>query len=201
MKKCKICNINKDINEFDKRTYKRKKSNEIVICFINTCKECRRLKDIQYNKNNKEKRDSYNREYGLSNKEKISLNKREYYLNNRQKIRDSKRIYMKKRRSEDPLFKLKDSIIGLIYHSIRKQGYKKNSKTQNILGCTYEIFKSFIEDKFQDGMSWENKGEWHLDHIIPISSATNEKEVYELNHYTNFQPLWSIDNLMKSNKF
>ena len=50
-------------------------------------------------------------------------------------------------------------------------------------------------------MSWENKGEWHLDHIIPISSATNEKEVYELNHYTNFQPLWSIDNLMKSNKF
>jgi hypothetical protein len=47
-------------------------------------------------------------------------------LNNRQKIRDSKRIYMRKRRSEDPLFKLKDSIIGLIYHSIKRQGYKKD---------------------------------------------------------------------------
>jgi hypothetical protein len=108
---------------------------------------------------------------------------------------------MRKRRAEDPLFKLKDSIIGLIYHSIRKQGYKKNSKTENILGCSYETFKSFIENKFQDGMTWENKGEWHLDHIIPISSATNEKEVYELNNYKNFQPLWSIDNLIKSNKF
>jgi len=49
-------------------------------------------------------------------------------------------------------------------------------------------------------MSWENYGDWHIDHIIPISSAKNNDEVYKLNHYTNFQPLWALDNMKKSNK-
>lgn len=200
MKNCKNCLIDKNIENYDKRTYISKKTNETIIYFNGICKDCRKLKDILYNKENKEKRDSYNKEYGINNKEKISINKQEYYLNNRQKIRESKKLYMRKKRQSDPLFKLKDSIIGLIYHSIRKQGYKKDSKTEYILGCSYETFKKFIENKFQEGMTWENKGTWHLDHIIPISSAKNEKEVYELNNYTNFQPLWKKDNLAKSNK-
>ena len=57
-----------------------------------------------------------------------------------------------------------------------------------------------IETKFKKGMSFENHGEWHLDHIYPISLAKSEEEVIKLNHYTNFQPLWSEDNLRKSNK-
>ena len=50
-------------------------------------------------------------------------------------------------------------------------------------------------------MNWKNYGEWHLDHIIPISYAKKEEEIYELNHYTNFQPLWAKDNLSKGNRF
>lgn len=50
-------------------------------------------------------------------------------------------------------------------------------------------------------MSWDNYGRWHLDHIKPISLAKDEDEVYNLNHYTNFQPLWMLDNLKKSNKY
>lgn len=169
MKKCKFCDTIKELDEFDKRVAKSKKTNEVVTYYVNRCKVCRRLKDIEYNKNNKDLRDSYNKEYGQNNKEKISLNKKKYYSNNRDKIRDSKRIYMRKKRYEDPLFKLRDGISGLIYHSIRKNGYKKNSKTETILGCSYEEFKLFIESKFQDGMTWDNKGDWHLDHIIPIS--------------------------------
>ena len=49
-------------------------------------------------------------------------------------------------------------------------------------------------------MSWDNRAEWHLDHIIPISFAETEEEVIILNHYTNFRPLWSNANLIKSNK-
>ena len=49
-------------------------------------------------------------------------------------------------------------------------------------------------------MTWNNYGEWELDHIIPISSATTEEEVYKLNHYTNFQPLWMSENRKKGNK-
>ena len=48
-------------------------------------------------------------------------------------------------------------------------------------------------------MSWSNHGKWHLDHIIPISSARTKEEAIKLNHYSNFQPLWAIDNLVKHN--
>ena len=51
-----------------------------------------------------------------------------------------------------------------------------------------------------DGMSWANRGEWHIDHIIPLSSAKTEEDVIRLNHYTNFRPLWKEDNQIKSNK-
>lgn len=50
-------------------------------------------------------------------------------------------------------------------------------------------------------MCWENHGEWHLDHIIPISYAKTEKEILDLNHYTNYQPLWKLDNLTKGNRY
>ena len=78
----------------------------------------------------------------------------------------------------------------------------KSMTTENILGCDWETFEKHIQSKFTEGMSWDNHGRkgWHYDHIIPISSAKNEEELYKLNHYTNFQPLWWLDNILKSNK-
>jgi hypothetical protein len=49
-------------------------------------------------------------------------------------------------------------------------------------------------------MSWENHGEWHIDHIVPLSSAITEEELRKLSHYTNLQPLWATDNLSKGSK-
>ena len=49
-------------------------------------------------------------------------------------------------------------------------------------------------------MKWDNHGKWHIDHIIPLSSAETEEEVYNLCHYTNLQPLWGEDNLKKGKK-
>jgi hypothetical protein len=80
--------------------------------------------------------------------------------------------------------------------------FNRNKQSLEILGCSVEEFRNHIENKFQSGMSWENYGYygWHIDHIIPLSSAKTEKEIYELCHYTNLQPLWAKENLKKSNK-
>lgn len=97
------------------------------------------------------------------------------------------------------MFKLTRNIRSLIRNSIRDKGYKKNSKTYNILGCSFEKFKLHIESQFESWMSWDNQGKyngdfnygWEYDHIIPLSSAKTEKDVLRLNHYLNFQPLCS----------
>lgn len=70
------------------------------------------------------------------------------------------------------------------------------------LGCSIDALIGFLEDKFQEGMSWDNYGEWHIDHVMPLSSfnLTNPNELKKACHYTNLQPLWSTDNLRKSNK-
>jgi hypothetical protein len=79
--------------------------------------------------------------------------------------------------------------------------HQTNKRTEEILGCSYDFFKSYIESKFVNDMNWENQGKWHYDHIKPISLAKTEEEVLLLNHYTNFQPLWQKDNLQKSDKW
>ena len=72
--------------------------------------------------------------------------------------------------------------------------------THEILGCNWDEFKIYLEKQFQLGMSWKNRSEWHIDHIIPLASAKTEEDVIRLNHYTNLQPLWAADNLRKSDK-
>ena len=87
-----------------------------------------------------------------------------------------------------------------MWSAIKKNGYKKTSRTHEILGCDFEFFRLYIETQFKKGMTWDNHGKWHFDHIIPVSSARTEQELIKLNHYRNFQPLWAEENLAKSNK-
>lgn len=117
------------------------------------------------------------------------------------RCRDCSNQYSKIRKKSDSLFKIKSAIRSLISKSISKMGYSKNSKTQQILGCSFDEFKLFIESKFEDGMSWDNYGDWYLDHKSPISFAKTEEDILKLNYYTNFQPLWKIENISKGNRY
>jgi hypothetical protein len=83
---------------------------------------------------------------------------------------------------------------------LKKNNITKKNKTFDIVGCTPEFLKEHLETQFIDGMTWGNRSKWHIDHIIPLSSAKTEDELYKLCHYTNLQPLWAEDNLKKSNK-
>ena len=86
------------------------------------------------------------------------------------------------------------------FKAFKNKGYSKNTKTQEMLGVDWEVCKAHIERQFTKGMNWKNHGEWHIDHIIPLASAKNEKELKKLCHYSNIQPLWASENLIKSDK-
>jgi hypothetical protein len=142
-------------------------------------------KQKEYHQKNFEKRRNYHKNYVKINKEKL----REYKL-----------IYTKKRRKDDILFYLKGILSHRVRQFLKTKKMKKNNKTFNMIGCSPEFLKEHLEKQFVDGMNWENRGDWHIDHILPLSSAQNEDEIYKLCHYTNLQPLWAEDNIKKSNK-
>lgn len=115
---------------------------------------------------------------------------------NPEKVRNSYNKWLKK----TPLNMLSTSVRRLIRSSIGRLGYTKRSKSHEILGCDWEFFKSHIERQFAKGMTWENRSEFHIDHIVPIATATTEEEVIALNHFTNLRPMWAKDNLAKGAK-
>ena len=185
---CTKCGINKPLNEF--HNYKRNKDGKTSYCAKCNCEILKK-----YHKENKNNISKKAKIYRQNNKEYFNIKHKEwnkktgYYSN-----------YQKKRLENDSFFKFKNRLRTLIRNSVTKQGYTKKSKSFEILGCEYNCFIKYMENKFIDNMNWGNHGKWHLDHIVPISSAKTEQEVLKLNHYTNFQPLWAIDNLVKYNK-
>jgi len=207
MKKCKICQINKSFNEFHK-------CNLCKDGFRLVCKTCVKIEKKEYDRvnyqnnktkivkntkkyytNNKEKYKVYNKQYRITNKKVLSEKKKKYDKDNSKKINEQRL----NRRKTDVLFKLTSNYKSMLGNVIKHKGYIKNSKSESILGCTYEEFKLHIESLWQPWMNWDNYGNpkdgiyemdktWDLDHIVPLASAKTENELLKLNHYSNIQP-------------
>ena len=163
-----------------------------------------------YKIKNREKILITNKEYRQKNKDKI----KEYFhkpeviarrqanrLKNKEKINTNKRHKEKLRRNTDPSYKLITNQRTRITGILKKH---KTDKTLDLLGCSAKFLRTYIENKFLEGMTWGNYGKygWHVDHIIPCSSFNliDPAQQQICFHYTNLQPLWAIDNLKKSNK-
>lgn len=134
---------------------------------------------------------------------------KEYRENNRVKRRNWDRIWRTKNRQTNPVYRLRTNVSSLIRQVFKNKGYRKGSKTSEILGCSFEEFKTHIESQWEPWMTWDNYGlyngelnyGWDIDHIIPSSSALTEDDVYKLNHYTNLKPLCSkVNRDIKKNK-
>jgi hypothetical protein len=198
-KLCTKCNEEKLLDEFGS-------GKNCLFGKNNHCKKC--ISD--YFKLHKEKnKESYKNRYALDSakichKLKTDQNyKRERTESKRERAeskREYNKIYKRNRMATDVNFRMRCNIRSLIKTAIKRKGYKKNSKTFDILGCDYEAFKAYFEPLFKPGMTWENHGAWHIDHIYPVSRATDEKHLIELNHYTNLQPLWAGENFSKGIK-
>jgi 5-methylcytosine-specific restriction endonuclease McrA len=188
---CTGCNTLKPLSEFYKDSSK-KDGVEVK------CKLCKKIQKAKYYILNRDKLCAQSRIWAIGNKEKVRTIRRKTQIKREylQKTYEKR----KKKRNTDPLFKLADCVRSRINKVFR--GESKSKKTLDILGCTFKELIKYTEKLFQPGMSWENHGRigWHIDHIIPLSSAKNKEELLKLCHYTNLQPLWALDNLKKSNK-
>lgn len=167
--------------------------------------DCKKKAD-HYEANRAAKRE-YDAKYYAANRESILAHKSTYDANNKDKIREYKEAnresinaYERARIKSNPLYAMARRIRRRLRRALSDQGYTKRSRTFEIVGCSVEELHAHIERQFTEGMRWERFSEIHIDHIIPVSSATNEQELLALNHYTNLQPLWAKDNLQKSNK-
>ena len=119
------------------------------------------------------------------------------------KIKAQRQVYKKKLRKQNPSYKLKEYMITQIYNAITKYKGVKKSRTVDYIGLSIPEFKKYLENKFEEGMNWDNYGEWHVDHIKPISwhKISNEEELKKCFHYTNLQPLWGKANVKKGNRW
>jgi hypothetical protein len=142
----------------------------------------------------------YQQERYRNKKEQINAKNKEWYDQNREKRIESTSNYKANRLKTDPLFRLLCNVRTRVRNSLKTKNFKKNGRSFDLVGCTIEELCLYLESKFKGGMTWENYGEWHIDHKMPLSSAKTEEELYALCHYTNLQPLWAQENYIKSNK-
>ena len=154
----------------------------------------------KWREDNKEQIKIKQKVYCKNNKEKIAKRRKKYYKNNKEKIIEKGRIYQRRRSKTDTLYKLTRNLRRRTSLAFKHKTWYKGVSTEQLLGVSFEIAKKHLEKQFTKGMSWDNYGEWHIDHIIPLASAPNEIELRKLCHYTNLQPLWAFDNISKGAK-
>jgi len=197
-KECIICNI------------KFKTTNNIrQLCGSNKCERERALWRNQkcHKKNKYYEKDKVNiikkqLEYYHKNKVKISLYRKKYRQVNKEMIKIREKKYRQHRLKTDRIYKIRKLLRDRINCALGKN-YKK-TKSLELIGCTVQELKQYLENKFKQGMSWSNHGinSWHIDHIKPLAvfNLENVNEQKKAFHYTNLQPLWAHENL-KKNRF
>jgi hypothetical protein len=155
----------------------------------------------QYQKENKEQISNRKQQYRAKNKEKIKEYDKNRYKENKEQIKEYKKKYLKERRNKDIGFRILCNCRKRLYRAVK--GINKSAPTRELIGCSVEKLLEHLESQFQEGMTWDNYGEWHIDHIKPCAlfDFTKEEDQRECFHYTNLQPLWAEDNLRKSDKY
>lgn len=177
------------------------------------CKECKynivkrwRRENPNYEKDryhgnseNRKKKVSSAKKYYEKNKDSVNIKKAAYAKRNAEAVRERSRKYLMEWRRRP-----KSKAIAFMRNCLsRMLTYKKPRPTEECLGYTKENLVAHIEAQFQDGMTWSNHGEWHIDHIKPISVFLNEgvKDPSIINALSNLRPIWASENIKKGAKY
>jgi hypothetical protein len=151
----------------------------------------------EYYKQNKERRAKKSKEWVIKNKEKHRQLMKKWFSKNKEYIRKKN----KEKRETDPIFRMVSNIRRRILSALK--GKNKSANTMKLLGADVEQVWKHLESTFKPGMTKENHGKWHVDHIRPCSSfdLSKPEEQAKCFHYTNLQALWAHENLSKGDKF
>ncbi len=180
-KKCSKCDEWKVLKEF----YKDKKSWDGLCCMCKGCKLIARKKMMSTE----------------LNRERVRAQQRKYHKKRTANGKSS--AYQRKRRREDPAFAIMERLRARVKKALKVKGANKSIGTIKLLGCTSAFFRSYIEKQFVDGMTWENRDKWHIDHRVPCA-AFNLLDPLQQRYcfwYKNHQPMFAQNNLCKSNNY
>jgi hypothetical protein len=169
---------------------------------LKNCPKCLENKELPLFAKDKSRRDglySHCRTCDSARRDskKVSETNRLWREAHKEEARVYKREYLANKRANDQLFKLKELLRSRLRNAL--EGKKKSDRAVNLVGCSLEELKSHLESTFQEGMTWDNQGEWHMDHILPCVAFDLEDPVEQKAcfHYRNLQAMWALDNSRK----
>ena len=210
MKHCNKCNTTKPLDDFylDRSSPDGKTSH---------CKACKIEYARRYRENNLEACRKREREYSAKHSDDRKRKVEEFYKKNPEKKREYQirhlskpevkearkkwaRDYSKRKRRECEIYRLRLICRSRLHIALARMGERKTSKTFKTIGCSPNFLARYLESQFEPGMTWENHGEWHIDHIVPLCNAKTKEDVLKLSHYTNLQPKWAKDNWSKGGR-
>jgi hypothetical protein len=164
----------------------------------------KKVADKKYREKNKEKLSDNHKVWSENNRCHLNNYHKSWREKNIYKHRENKRNYEKLRKDNDPIYKLINNFRTAIYQVLKENNVQKNGHYFEILNYSPDELINHLETQFTDGMTWENYGRWHVDHIRPISSFNinqiGDEEFMKCWSLENLQPLWGEDNIRKSNK-
>jgi len=216
-KKCSKCEVSKPLEQFPNDTKcsggKRKtckqcrlnpwvpQENEILECKICNEENHYTLFASKGNQKPRECKKCVNereRNKRASNPEEYNKRVRDMYQIYKDEINENRRKTLQKRRDEDPKYRVMMALHCRLYMAVKQ----KKGKTMELTGCSKQELLDYLESKFSEGMTWENYGKWHIDHIRPCVSFNlqDSEEQKKCFHWTNLQPLWAVDNIRKGGK-
>jgi len=189
---CKKCNINKPYFEFYKASKYEGFRSKCKTCYL---EESKKQKAVYRSKlENKLKATKYNREYWEKHKE---IDKEKYKLK-REKYKEKRNLLRREKYKNNVHYNIEHRYRTRVQSLLRHHKFP-GERNFDYLGCTKKDFIQYIETFFNEKINWNNKNEWHLDHILPCCSfdLSKEEDKKKCFHYTNLRPLLAKDNREK----
>ena len=184
---------------------------------------CKRCYNLEYYARNRERLNVQGAAYHAKNRERMTAAMKRWYSEHREKklayekqrypsVRKHKLEYQSDYRKkhpeafmmwwrksyyENPNFRLAHNLRSRLWGTVRKN--RASSSALKLIGCSLDELRAHLESGFSRGMTWDNYGRWHIDHIVPIASfdLSNDEQLERAFNFTNLQPLWAKDNQMK----